>query len=66
MILFDLLAPIGLIVMVYVSFESTLVYAMQALPDQMLPLYLVILVLLITGIIKLSLLLREKKRTKAE
>lgn len=66
MILFDLLAPIGLIVMVYVSFESTLDYAMQALPDQMLPLYLVILVLLITGIIKLSLLLREKKRTKTE
>ncbi len=64
MILFDLLLPLTVIIGVPLHYRVSLIYALQALPEQAISLELGAALLLITGILKLSLLLRERKHSK--
>jgi CubicO group peptidase (beta-lactamase class C family) len=64
MAVFDLLLPLSIIIVSPLLLQASLVYALQAIPDQAIPIVLGILLLLITGVLKLCLLLREHKRLK--
>jgi len=61
MILFDLMLPLVVIVGVPLYYHVSLIYALQAIPEQAFSLVLGAALLLITGILKLLLLLRERK-----
>lgn len=62
MIVFDLLLPLAVIIGLPIRLHVSLIYALQAIPEQTITLELGIALLLITGILKLSLLMRERRR----
>lgn len=65
MILLDLMLPIAGFVVVQFVYVTSLFYALRAIPEQAAPILLSILLLLLTGVIKISLLIREKKNPKS-
>jgi CubicO group peptidase (beta-lactamase class C family) len=62
--LFDLLLPLAAIVSIYTWMHSSILYGLQAIPEQTLPALIAIALLLTCGGIKLCQLARERKRTK--
>jgi len=64
MMLFDLLLPLAVIFGVPLYYHVSLIYALQAIPEQAISLVLGAALLLITGILKLLHLLRERKQSK--
>jgi hypothetical protein len=64
LIVFDLLLPIAVIIGLPIRLHVSLIYALQAIPEQTITLALGTTLLLATGILKLCLLLREHNRRK--
>jgi hypothetical protein len=64
MIVFDLLLPLAVIIGLPMRLHVSLIYALQAIPEQTITLALGTALLLATGILKLCLLLRERRRKK--
>jgi len=64
MIVFDLLLPLAVIIGLPMRLHVSLLYALQAIPEQTITLALGTALLLATGILKLCLLLREHSNKK--
>lgn len=65
MVLLDFVLPLGGLASVSLLYQTSVGYALQAIPDQALPALICAALLLLGGIKRLALLLREKKRANS-
>ena len=63
MVAVDFVIPAVMLCITYVFFNCSISYALATIPEQVIPLYLVATLLLLTGIIKLGLLYRFNKNS---
>lgn len=64
MAVIDLLFPVTIVAVIYLVFDCTMAYALSAIPEQALPIFVFTAVLCIVGLVKLILLCRIGREKK--
>lgn len=64
LVLIDFILPVGVIISINTIYDTTVLYAFSAIPEQAIPILIPIFILLIIGIIKVFLLIKMVRRTK--